>query len=89
MFFCGGPFCLLAAVGLRHIANIRMGERAFGMEDLVLDPFSGSGTTAYAAQMLDRRAVGIEIHKPYIEDAIAKRFARQPICAVEWKLIAK
>ena len=50
-------------------------------EDLVLDPFSGSMAVAYAAQMLDRRAVGIEIHKPYIEDAIAKRFAHQPIFA--------
>ena len=48
---------------------------------LVLDPFSGSATTAYAAQMLGRRSVGIEIHKPYIEDAIAKRFLRQPLFA--------
>ena len=75
MYFLRGPFCLLAAAGLQHIANIHV-------EDLVLDPFSGSGTAAYVAQILDRRAVGIEMHKPYIEDAIAKRFARQPLCAV-------
>ena len=49
--------------------------------DLILDPFSGSATTAYAAQLLDRRAVGVEIHKPYIEGAIAKRFLRQPLFA--------
>ena len=81
MYFLWGPFCLLEAVGLQYIANIGVSE-VFGREDLVLDPFSGSGTTAYAAQILDRRAVGIEVHKPYIEDAIAKRFAHQPLCAV-------
>ena len=47
--------------------------------DLVLDPFSGSGTTAYAAQLLGRRAIGVEIHRPYIEAAIAKRFVNQPM----------
>lgn len=66
--------------------SIRLAEdliRAYSNEgDLVLDPFSGSGTTAYAAQILGRRATGIEIHKPYIEDAIATRFAHQPLCAV-------
>ena len=44
--------------------------------DLVLDPFSGSGTTAYAAMMLNRRAIGVEVHLPYIEDAVATRFAQ-------------
>ena len=49
--------------------------------DLVVDPFSGGGTTAYAALTLARRAVGIEIHLPYIERAIAERFAHQPLFA--------
>lgn len=47
-------------------------------DDVVLDPFSGSGTTARAAQMLGRKAIGIEIHEPYIDAAIQARFA-QPL----------
>ena len=33
--------------------------------DVVLDPFIGSGTTAFAALDKGRRVIGIEIHKPY------------------------
>ncbi len=33
--------------------------------DVVLDPFAGSGTTIEAALLRRRRAIGIEIHKPY------------------------
>jgi DNA modification methylase len=38
--------------------------------DLVLDPFSGSGTTARMAAMLDRRYIGIEISQEYLEASI-------------------
>lgn len=38
--------------------------------DIVLDPFLGSGTTAYAALMLDRKYIGIEINKKFIKDAL-------------------
>lgn len=31
--------------------------------DLVLDPFSGSGTTGIAANLLNRRYIGIDIEK--------------------------
>ena len=36
-------------------------------EDVVLDPFVGSGTTAFAALGKGRRVIGIEIHKPYCD----------------------
>lgn len=38
-------------------------------DDLVLDPFMGSGTTGVAALSLGRDFVGIEIHEPYFEIA--------------------
>ena len=44
--------------------------------DLVLDPFSGSGTTAKAAKELGRRFLGLEINPEYC--AIAEqRLAQQ------------
>ena len=36
-------------------------------EDIVLDPFNGSGTTCVAAKKLDRRYIGIDINKEYVE----------------------
>ena len=42
--------------------------------DLVIDPMAGSGTTLAAAAELGRRAVGIEIHDPYV-DLMRRRMA--------------
>ncbi len=38
-------------------------------DDLILDPFIGSGTTAVASSLLKRKYVGYEINKNYIEIA--------------------
>lgn len=35
--------------------------------DLVLDPFNGSGTTGIVCKKLNRRYIGIDIDKEYLE----------------------
>lgn len=40
--------------------------------DTVLDPFVGSGTTAYAAKILNRNFIGIEINKQFVNMANEK-----------------
>jgi len=42
----------------------------------ILDPFLGSGTTAYCAKKLNRHCIGIEIEEKYCEIA-AKRCSQQ------------
>jgi DNA modification methylase len=40
-------------------------ERFSNENDAVLDPFNGSGTTTKAAQILKRKAVGLDINSDY------------------------
>ena len=48
--------------------------------DLVLDPFSGSGTTAKAAKTLGRQFIGLEVNPEYC--AIAEQRIAQEVLAL-------
>lgn len=41
-------------------------------DDVVLDPFVGSGTTAYAAKELNRGAIGIDLSAKYLDMAVKR-----------------
>jgi DNA modification methylase len=45
--------------------------------DVVLDPFSGSATTARMAKFLRRRFIGFDIHAPYVESIARPRLAQE------------
>ncbi len=49
--------------------------------DVVLDPFIGSGTTAFAALAKGRDVVGIELYEPYYEE-LRQRLEQDPRLAI-------
>lgn len=50
-------------------------------DELILDPFLGSGTTAYCAKKLGRKCIGIEISEKYCE--IAARRCQQAVMELD------
>ena len=47
-------------------------------DDIVLDPFIGSGTTAVAAKQMGRRYVGIDVNEEYCQIARERLMRIQP-----------
>ena len=47
------------------------------IDDVVLDPFLGTGTTAVVAKRLHRRFIGIERHPAYVEAALGRLLAER------------
>lgn len=69
----GSYMAATGAAGIKpHPARFPVGVPSFFInlctepDDLVLDPFAGSNTTGYAAQVLGRHWLAIEIHEPYL-----------------------
>jgi site-specific DNA-methyltransferase (cytosine-N4-specific) len=61
----------------------RMIEATTDVGDLVLDPFSGAGTTGLVAVQLGRRYVGIEINAEYVEMSEARIRAGYGVTAAQ------
>jgi DNA modification methylase len=50
---------------------------------VVLDPFSGSGTTGLAATKQGRRYVGIDLNREYLDLSLRTRLAQTALLDVE------
>src|SRR5262249_43995152 len=76
---CGGPERLRHAHGLKlpptqkpEALLHRVLLASAPAEDLVLDPFIGTGKTAVVAKRLRRHYIGIERHPAYVEAALLR-----------------
>ena len=49
------------------------------VDDLVLDPFMGSGTTAISCKDYNRHFLGIELHEEYVQKSINRLKKFQPL----------
>lgn len=74
--FAGGHFAVYPPELIRPC--ILAGSRP---SDVVLDPFSGSGTTGMVANQEGRRYVGIDLNSDYLDLSLRTRFA-QPALAL-------
>ena len=66
------PLCnitLTVPAGLSKSLAISLTGISSKPNDLILDPFLGSGTTAVACKKLNRRFIGIEISEDYVKIA--------------------
>lgn len=64
--------------GVDHTAAMPEGLAEFFVkaaspsEGVVIDPFSGAATTQVVARRLRRRAGGLEIHRPFVDEALGR-----------------
>ena len=64
--------------GVEHTAAMPEGLAEFFVKaasprnGVVLDPFSGAATTQVVARRLGRRAGGLEIHRPFVDEALGR-----------------
>ena len=70
------PHVLAELIELGWIEQVPPCEHPPGARGVVLDPFSGSGTTGLAAAQLGRRYVGIDLSEEYLQMSLTSRLGQ-------------